>query len=380
MLPLGFCVAGWSSPVARWAHNPKVAGSNPAPATNDTCKERSSESRRPLRLYGRAEHGGQIPSQFDLKRLSVLVRGQHDGVYEAAGTLRGFRPGLWLLKRARELGDLRATNPGHLRMEQRRRLGRSSLGAWARRSRRSSYNVPVVDRELIWKCSAMVCRGMKRPIRFVLFGALLVLPSPIHAQTPPRGEGNRDPHLRIDSPRDGAVVAPGETLHVTVSSPDRTRFDGLVVVMEDPIEGDYGAIPASLPARFAIKIPEDISPGLYTVSAMAGRTGGELVVAVIEVDIERRETPSAIRPRLQQFYFGKKGQTTSIELLGDFGNGDVVDVTKSSRVTFESSDAAVATVDTSGTVTAVGAGHAAVVAWYGPRDKGIKVSVPVEVR
>jgi len=26
--------AGWSSPVARWAHNPKAAGSNPAPATN----------------------------------------------------------------------------------------------------------------------------------------------------------------------------------------------------------------------------------------------------------------------------------------------------------------------------------------------------------
>ncbi len=30
------CVdAGWSSPVARWAHNPKVVGSNPTPATND---------------------------------------------------------------------------------------------------------------------------------------------------------------------------------------------------------------------------------------------------------------------------------------------------------------------------------------------------------
>ena len=26
--------AGWSSLVARWAHNPKVVGSNPAPATN----------------------------------------------------------------------------------------------------------------------------------------------------------------------------------------------------------------------------------------------------------------------------------------------------------------------------------------------------------
>ena len=27
--------AGWSSPVARQAHNLKAAGSNPAPATND---------------------------------------------------------------------------------------------------------------------------------------------------------------------------------------------------------------------------------------------------------------------------------------------------------------------------------------------------------
>src|SRR4026207_2270530 len=32
--PVGWIDAGWSSPVARWAHNPKVAGSNPAPATN----------------------------------------------------------------------------------------------------------------------------------------------------------------------------------------------------------------------------------------------------------------------------------------------------------------------------------------------------------
>jgi uncharacterized protein YjdB len=55
-------------------------------------------------------------------------------------------------------------------------------------------------------------------------------------------------------------------------------------------------------------------------------------------------------------------------------------VTNSSRVTFESSDTAVATVDKSGAVTAVGAGHATVVAWYGPRERGLKASIPVEVR
>src|SRR4030095_1497343 len=35
--------AGWSSLVARWAHNPKVAGSNPAPATNIKPGNRRNE-------------------------------------------------------------------------------------------------------------------------------------------------------------------------------------------------------------------------------------------------------------------------------------------------------------------------------------------------
>ncbi len=32
--------AGWSSPVARWAHNPKVVGSNPTPATKESITYR----------------------------------------------------------------------------------------------------------------------------------------------------------------------------------------------------------------------------------------------------------------------------------------------------------------------------------------------------
>ncbi|EEJ50092.1 hypothetical protein HMPREF6123_2637 [Oribacterium sinus F0268] len=31
-------IAGWSSLVARRAHNPKVVGSNPSPATKETFK------------------------------------------------------------------------------------------------------------------------------------------------------------------------------------------------------------------------------------------------------------------------------------------------------------------------------------------------------
>jgi hypothetical protein len=221
------------------------------------------------------------------------------------------------------------------------------------------------------------CRLSSAAARCLLFVAVLAAAAqPIGAQTP--AAGNRDSRLRIDSPRDGAVVAPGETLNVTVSSPNRTRFVGITVVMEDPIVIEQEA--TSLPARFAIKIPEDIAPGSYSVSALAGRANGELVVVVIEVDIERRDKPRAIMPRLSQVYFEQKDETSRIELVADFGVGHVLDVTNSSKLTYESSDTAVATVHTSGTITAVGAGRATVTVWYGPRDGGVKAIIPVEVR
>jgi hypothetical protein len=80
-------------------------------------------------LYGRAEHGGQIPPQLNLKRLAGLVWSEHNRVHEAAQCLGGLRPAVSVLKRSGELCDLRAVDTGHLRMQERRRfLGGSELG------------------------------------------------------------------------------------------------------------------------------------------------------------------------------------------------------------------------------------------------------------
>ena len=48
-LYFGSLIAGWSSPVARQAHNLKVLGSNPSPAPN---KERPRERSRGCLLFG----------------------------------------------------------------------------------------------------------------------------------------------------------------------------------------------------------------------------------------------------------------------------------------------------------------------------------------
>ena len=57
-----FVGAGWSSPVARQAHNLKVAGSNPAPATNYLLEIKWQCSRQTSRESACAcgDHAGQV--------------------------------------------------------------------------------------------------------------------------------------------------------------------------------------------------------------------------------------------------------------------------------------------------------------------------------
>ena len=57
--PSSGTVAGWSSPVARQAHNLKAAGSNPAPATNFT-RHASAIARDPITRPPRASRPRQI--------------------------------------------------------------------------------------------------------------------------------------------------------------------------------------------------------------------------------------------------------------------------------------------------------------------------------
>src|SRR5215472_12000163 len=75
---LGGCYhrnAGWSSLVARWAHNPKVGGSNPPPATNSTVWFQRVEpiSQRTQRLYT------LIPSRFFRNCLRTVLRNSFRG-------------------------------------------------------------------------------------------------------------------------------------------------------------------------------------------------------------------------------------------------------------------------------------------------------------
>src|SRR3546814_8683217 len=107
-------VAGWSSPVARQAHNLKVAGSNPAPATTLTCSIRSAVRKsgrlfvccRTRRLRTPATN---FPCQFLISSYLLRLRGLWPHV---APTPPPFRKQLLAASHSRSLGTCACSPAG----------------------------------------------------------------------------------------------------------------------------------------------------------------------------------------------------------------------------------------------------------------------------
>ena len=68
IFPIAYCRlasdAGWSSPVARQAHNLKAAGSNPAPATSVNCRALGPKGRG-LFFLAERQNPGELADELD---------------------------------------------------------------------------------------------------------------------------------------------------------------------------------------------------------------------------------------------------------------------------------------------------------------------------
>ena len=171
------------------------------------------------------------------------------------------------------------------------------------------------------------------------------------------------------------TVSPGETLLVTLKSPTNVRFVVVAVISE------LGILPAStLPATVPVHIPDDMRPGRYAISAMGRTVANEEVIVGAELLVERTELPVKLSAR----YSGgpihdarKRGLPLSIQ--AELPDGQVIDVTRSSRITYTSSNPRVASVDEYGVVMAVSEGSASVTATYTQGDASRQLVIPVTV-
>ncbi len=180
------------------------------------------------------------------------------------------------------------------------------------------------------------------------------------------------PSLRITSPRDGAVVNPGQSLTVTVEASPTAAFKEVVIIGGDPI--GFSQPLSAPPYRFTILIPKNITARQYLLTADGYTVPGKGVSASIRINVERADSPVSldVYPSSMHLSPGHKG---FLSVSGKFSDGENVDLSKASRIVYTSDTPSVAAVQADGTVTAVASGVAKVEITYGK----VKARVPVTV-
>lgn len=207
--------------------------------------------------------------------------------------------------------------------------------------------------------------------------ALLALSLSLTFARPTEGQQGQ-PELQINTPVDGTIVNPGQTITVNVTSPAGTAFTQVAVIGEGSIPSSDIAI--SVPAQFSIVMPNSLSPRKYHLTAVGKSSSGQLFASrTSSIDVERPDAPIGIAADRSQVAFQCVGQQTRLRVLATFADASALDVTESSNVSYASANTSVATVDSDGIVSGVGAGSASVTATYGQGTSSLVATVSVSV-
>ena len=188
------------------------------------------------------------------------------------------------------------------------------------------------------------------------------------------------PQLRITSPVDGTVVTPGQKVRVVATAAPNVKFSKVIIIGQNPI--GFSDICANPPFQFTITIPGDISLGRYSLTASGVITPGQGVESdPIALVVEKADIPARIITEPSKIIFDDIGEQIPITVMSISADGSHTDVTQSSRVTYSSNDAAIATVNGAGLVTAKGygsTGKGAIAIHY--QNQSIVVPVTIELR
>jgi hypothetical protein len=188
----------------------------------------------------------------------------------------------------------------------------------------------------------------------------------------------QQPQLQIAWPTNGSVFNPGQSITLTVTSPTNTSFASVAMVGEDPF--GFSDVATSLPAQVSVMVPTTIASGTYMFTADGVTTTGQRVEsAPILVDIERADFPQSLSFSSAILVLTVQGDGSPLVAHGHFSDGSALDVTRSTYMTYSSSNTSVVTVDSNGLVTAVGRGSAFVIATYNVQEKRIQTSILVKM-
>lgn len=189
------------------------------------------------------------------------------------------------------------------------------------------------------------------------------------------------PALQITEPADNTVVNPGQSISVTLASPNNTAAQA-GVMGQVPI--GVTSVATSFPAQLSLAIPGEIALGRYRLTAAGSASDGKTIFsAAVTIDVERPDKATALKVDPTEIFFDAPGELMPLRILATFSDGSVLDANRSTNITFTSSDTSVATVYPDGQVRSTGQGSATITATYtmsdaqGPHTVSASVSVSV---
>ncbi len=182
--------------------------------------------------------------------------------------------------------------------------------------------------------------------------------------------------IRFVSPAAGTVVQPGHTVTVAVTADSSVEKFALLGQRPLPLSQVVApGLGVASPFEFQVKIPTDIRPGSYRVTAIGVLRGGESVSESLVLDVEKAEEPTRIWAKPETMLFSRAGEQIPLRVLGAFGDGSQETLTKSSKTIYTSADPRVATVSADGLVTAVASGKTSIQVRTATHDFSIPVTV-----
>jgi Big-like domain-containing protein len=189
--------------------------------------------------------------------------------------------------------------------------------------------------------------------------------------------GNQPPkHTSHKTPADGTVVAPGQSVSITIMAVNNASVVTAFVL--SPLGGTSTA--SSLPAQLSMSIPETVALRKYHLMATGGTNGGQVLYSnSVTIDVERPDLPIQLTNLQGRIVFTGITGPSPLTVYAKFPDGANLDVTESSNLAFASSNPAIATVDANGMVKPVGQGSTTIIATYVQAGQRVSVSIPVTI-
>jgi hypothetical protein len=184
--------------------------------------------------------------------------------------------------------------------------------------------------------------------------------------------------LRITSPPAGTVVRPGQELSVEVSTAGGP-FDSAMVFLAPSMSAGGELELNSKPYWSAFTIPKStpIGPSNLVVMGKAASVPLPVYSLPVSVDIERSDAPQSVFTPYDRFGASTwVGGPVQIKVYGKFPDNPLVDLSRSSLTTYETTSNGIVSVEKDGLIMGLAAGSTTVVI----RHRNLRIAVKILVR